>query len=257
MFRYLVTAFITCLIASPNLASAAEMQNPPDVVRLFGTYAPEAGAWSEYIILDKKKEKRTVIRLAILGAKGDSYWYEVVNKDGKNSNIVKMLVTGDPIEPENIKRLITKSGMNPAQEMDPGFVLMGRKAAGSMFERQSGIPTNSTLELQNVKTGEDVVILEAGTFDVELHRIIDKDGTVQAEYKFSRQVHPFGIVASEAGNINVLLAGHGTGATSLITEEPIMMSQPPGMAPPQGPESGAGSSIRQIPGMGTGYESRQ
>ncbi len=257
MFRYLVTAFLACLIASPQIVSAAETQNPPDVVRLFGTYAPEAGAWSEYIILDKEKAKQTVIRLAILGAAGDSYWYEVVNMDGKNSNIVKMLVTGDPNDPGNIQRLIIKSGMNPAQEMGPDFVLMSRRAAGNMFERQSGILTNSTLELQNIKTGEEVVTLEAGTFDVELHRIIDKDGRVHAEYKLSRQVRPFGIVASEAGNINVLLAGHGTGATSFITEEPIMMSQPPGMVPPQGPKSGDGSTIRQIPGMGTGYESRQ
>lgn len=255
MFRYMVTAFLACLIAGPSSVTAAETEKPPGFVRLFGTFAPEPGAWSEYFILDKAKATRTVIRLSILGAARDSYWYEVVNGDGKDSNIVKMLVTGDPNDPGNIQRLIIKSGMNPAQEMDPDFVLMSRRLAGNMFERQSGIPTSPTLDLQNVKTGEEVVTVPAGAFDVELHRIVDKDGRVYAEYKLSRKVRPFGIVASEAGNITVLLAGHGIGATSFITEEPVMMSQPSGKTPPQGMGSGPGSTIKQIPGMGTGYES--
>ncbi len=96
--------------------------------------------------------------------------------------------------------------------------------------------------------------MPAGAFDVEVHRIVDKEGTVHAEYKFSRQVLPFGIVASEAGNITVLLAGHGTGASSAITEEPVMMSQPPGTARPQEQGTVPGSTVRRIPGMGTGYE---
>ena len=254
MFRLMVTTFLAFLIASPNYVPAVETEKPPAVPRLYGTYAPEAGAWSEYFILDNAKAKRTVLRLSILSDSGGSYWYEVVNRDGKNSNIVKMLVTGDPYDPENIQRIIIKSGINSAREMPKDFVLKSRRATGNMFERQSGIPTNTTLDLQNVKTGEEVLTVPAGAFDVEVHQIVDKGGTVHAVYKFSRQVRPFGIVASEAGNITVLLAGHGTGATSAITDELGMESQPPDMAPPQDQGSGPGSTIKQIPGMGTGYE---
>jgi hypothetical protein len=258
-----------CLIVSPFLVSASEAEQPYQVPRLFGTFAPKPGVWSEYAIFDKATGRRSVMRMSIVGVEGDSYWYEVTNREGGGRNIVKMLVKGDPNDPENIQRLIMKSGENPAQEMPRDFVIMGRRMAGHMFEQRSGIPTSPTANLQNVRTGKGVVTVPAGTFDVELHQIVDSAGKVYGEYKFSREVGPFGVVASEAENTTMVLAGHGTGAKSLITEEPTMMTQPPGMpegmpmglppgmAPPQGMGPGPGSDIRQIPGMGTGYEPRK
>jgi hypothetical protein len=257
MSGYLIRTFLACLLLCASFAAAAETAKPTSAVRLFGSFAPEPGAWSEYAIVDKTTGKRRAMRLSIVGNTGDSYWLEVVNREGGGSDIVKMLVKGDPNDPENIQRLILKAGVNPAQEMDPDFGPMSRRMAGNMFEQRSGIPSAPAVDLQNVKTGEEVVTVAAGTFDVELHRIVDNGGRVYAEYKFSREVYPFGIVASEAGNTSMVLVGHGTGATSLITEEPIMMRQPPGMVPPQGMMPGSGSTIRQIPGMGTGYEPRQ
>lgn len=267
MGRYLIMVTIACLILSPFFVSASEAEKPLQVPRLFGTFAPKPGVWSEYAIFDKATGKRTVMRMSIVDVDGDSYWYEVVNREGDDSNIVKMLVMGDPSDPENIQRLIMKSGINPAQEMPRDFVLMGRRMAGHMFEQRSGIPTSPKANLQNVRTGEGVVTVPAGTFDVELHRIVDSAGIVYAQYKFSREVSPFGVVASEAENTTMVLVGHGTGAKSLITEEPTVMTQPPGMpegmlmgmppgmAPSPGMGSGSRNEIRQIPGMGRGYES--
>lgn len=255
MGRYLLTVFVACLIFSPSSASAAEPEKPGDAVRFFGTFAPEPGAWSEYAIFDKATGDRTVMRLAIVGAEGDSYWYEVAYREGEGSSIVKMLVTGDPIDPENIQRLIMKSGIQAAREVDRDSVLMDRRKAGHLFEERSGIATGPQADLQNVKTGEEVVTVPAGTFDVELHQIVDTAGKVYGAYKFSREVHPFGVVASDAGNTILLLVGRGTGAMSLITEEPAMMTRPPGMLP--GMEPGPAIDIKRIPGMGTGYEPRQ
>ena len=269
MGRYLITVIFACLLGSPFTVIAAGVEKPLEVPRLFGIFAPKPGAWSEYAIFDKATGKRTVMHMSIVGVEGDSYWYEVVNREGEGSNIVKMLVKGDPNDPENIQRLIMKSGTNPAQEMPRDFVLMGRRMASHMFEQRSGIPTSPKVNLQNVKTGEGVVTVPAGTFDVSLHQIVDTAGKVYAEYKFSQVVRPFGVVASDAENTTMVLVGHGTGAKTLITEEPTMMTQPPGMpegmprgmppgmAPPQGTGPGPGSDIRQIPGMGTGYEPKQ
>jgi hypothetical protein len=256
MGRYLTRAFLACLVLIPVFAAAAEPGKMPADVRLFGTFAPEPGAWSEYAILDKATGKRSVMRLAIVGTAGDSYWYEVDNRVGAESNIIKMLLKGDPIDPENIQRLVMKSGLNPALELDP-VQLKNRRLAGSMFEEQSGIPTGTAVHLQNVKTGEGVATVAAGTFNVELHQIVDPAGTVHAEYKFSPAVHPFGIVSAETKNRTVLLVGRGSGATSFILEEPALMSPLPGAASPPGTGAGPGSSIRQIPGMGTGYEPKQ
>ena len=269
MGRNLITVILVCLFLNPLAVIAAEAEKQFDVPRLFGTFAPKPGVWSEYGIYDKSTGRRTVMRMSIVGVEKDSYWYEVFNSESGGSNIVKMLVKGDPNEPENIQRLIMKSGVNPAQEMPREFVLMGRRMASHMFEQRSGIPASPKVEMRNVKTGEGVVTVPAGTFEVSLHQIVDTTGKVYAEYKFSQEVRPFGVVSSDAENTTMVLLGHGTGAESLITEEPTMMTKPPGMpegmprgmppgmGPPQGMGPEPGSKIRQIPGMGTGYEPRQ
>jgi hypothetical protein len=269
MGKYLITVILACFFLNPLAVVASEKEKQFDVPRLFGTFAPKPGVWSEYGIFDKATGRRTVMRMSIVGVEGDSYWYEVVNSEGGGSNIIKMLIKGDPHDPENIQRLVMKSGANPAQEMPRDFVLMGRRMASHMFEQRSGIPTSPNVKLRNLKTGEGVVTVPAGTFEVSLHQIVDTTGKVYAEYKFSQEVRPFGVVSSDAENTTMVLAGHGTGAKSLITEEPVMMirppgmpegmpmGMPPGMSPPQGAGPEPGGDIRQIPGMGTGYEPRQ
>ena len=266
MGRYLLTFILVCLFFSPSFMVAAA-EKELEVPRLFGTFSPQPGVWSEYAIFDKATGKRTVMRMSIVGVEEDSYWYEVVNREGQGSNIVKMLVKGDPNDPENIQRLIMQIGTNPAQEMPRDFVLMGRRMAGHMFEQRSGISASPKVNLKNISVGEGVVTVPAGTFDVGLHHIVDDGGKVYAEYKFSQDVRPFGVVTSDTENTTMVLVGHGTGAKSLITEEPTMMTQPPGMpegmprgmppgmAPPAG--AGTGNNIRSIPGMGRGYEPRQ
>jgi hypothetical protein len=157
-----------------------------------------------------------------------------------------------------------KSGANPAQEMPRDLVIMGRRMASHMFEQRSGIPSSPTVNLKNIKTGIGTATVPAGTFNVSLHQIVDTAGKVYAEYKFSENVHPFGVVTSDADNSTMVLVGHGTGAKSLIMEEPTMMIQPPGMPEgmPRGmppgmvpsPGQDSGSPIQKIPGMGRGYE---
>ncbi len=269
MGRYILATLLACLFLYPNTVPAHEEAQEFEVPRLFGTFAPQPGAWSEYDIFDKSIDRRARMRMAIVGVEDGSYWYEVVNEEGATRNIVKMLVKGDPNDPEHIQRLIMKSGDGPAREMPRDFVLMGRRMAVYMFELRSGIPAASLASLQNVKTGEEEVTVPAGTFAVTLHRIVDAAGQIYAEYKFSPEVSPFGVVYSEAGKTTMVLLGHGTGAESLISEEPVMMSQPPGMpegmlrgmvpgmSPPEGMGPDQGGSIRQIPGMGTGYEPKQ
>jgi hypothetical protein len=263
MGRYLTTLILAGLLFLPAFLTAAETEKLRDVPRLFGTFSPKSGAWSEYAIFDKSTGKRTVMRMSIVGTEGDAFWYEVLNREGDGSNIIKMLVKGDPNDPENIQRLIMKSGDTPAQEMPRDFVLMGRRMATHMFEQRSGIPAKPTVNLQNIKTGEGSATVPAGTFDVSLHEIRDETGKVYAEFKFTEVVHPFGVVSSNAENSTMVLVGLGTGAKTLIIEEPTMMTQPPGMPAgmPRGmppgmtpvPEGERGL-IKQNPGMGRGYE---
>lgn len=252
MGRYLFPFFLICIFVFPTAGMAAETEIPAEVPRLFGAFLPKEGAWSQYTVTEKQTGRKTLMRMSIVGKEDGSYWYEVINDEEGARNIVKMLVKGDPNDPENIQRLIMKSGRGPAQEMERDFVLMGRRMASHMFEQRSGIPSSPATALTNNKTGTGKVKVPAGTFSVTNHQIVDANGKVYAEYKFSKSIHPFGVVTSDTENSSMVLLDHGTGAKSLITGTPAMMTQPPGMEPPAG--RGPDSGIRELKGMGTGYE---
>jgi hypothetical protein len=247
MSRYLITLFLTFFYCISSMAQAAETEGKTTAQRLLGIFLPGPGVWSEYAIFDKATERRTVLRVSIVGIEQDAYWYEMEKREETGASIVKLQVKGDPIYPENIGRLIIKAGPGPAMELGGEIALMERLAAGRIFEQQGGIPNRATDSLKSISTGTGEATVVAGTFDVSLHEIVDQAGSVYARYKYSKQVRPFGIVSSETESTSMVLIGHGTGAESVITEEPVMMStQSSGMR-----ERGR---IMQIPGMGTGYE---
>ena len=250
MSRYLITLFLVFLCCMSAMAEAAETEEQAAGQRLLGSFSPKPGVWSEYAIFDKATGKRTVLKILITGIEQDAYWYEVENREETGTSIVKMLIKGDPIYPENIELLIVKSGPGPAREVVGDSALMERLEAGRMLEEQSGIPARAMITLKRVAIGTGKATVVGGTFDVSLHEIVDPAGKVYARYKFSQEVRPFGIVSSETETRTLVLVGHGSGASSGITEEPVLMTtQPTGR--------GQRGIIMQIPGMGTGYEPKE
>ncbi len=269
MGRYAIAIILAYLFINPSAVIASEAGKSPRTVRIMGTFAPKTGVWSEYALFDNSTGKRTVMRMSIVGVENDSYWYETIIKEGEGIKVVKMLITGDPVDPENIKRLIVKSDTEPAREMDKDSVQEVRMLAGRTFEQQIGLPAGADVNMKDIETGAGVATVPAGTFDVSLHKIVDTTGTVYAEYKYSEDVRPFGIVTSESENTTMVLIGNGDGAKSLIVEEPVMMQRQSvgpektleekkaGGRPQQSLGLEPGSIIRTIPGMGTGYEPKQ
>ena len=266
MGRYLTTVIFACIFLAASFLTAAEIEKQRDVSSLFGTFSPKPGVWSEYAIFDKSTGKHSVMGMSIVAIEADAYWYEVENMEEDGSDIVKMLINGDPNDPDNILRLIMKSGVNPAKDMHRDSVLKQRSLVSHVFERRDGIPLSPTVNLKNIKTGVGSATVPAGTFDVSLHKIVDSTGKVYARYKFSEDVHPCGIVHSEDENSTMILVGHGTGAKSRITEEATMIPGPPDR--PEGmtampywmrplPDQRPGNTIQQNPGMGRGYEPKQ
>jgi len=250
MGRYLIILFLAFFYFMPSMVvGATETEEHSAGQRLLGIFAPKPGVWSEYAIFDKATGKRTVMHLSIVGIELDSYWYEMENRGDAGITIIKMLIKGDPIYTENIKRLIIKSGAGPAREIHGDFSFMIRQEAGWLLEQQSGVPVRATVNLKSVKTSEGNATVPAGTFDVSLHEIVDPAGIVHTRYKYSQAIRPFGIVSSETDTKTMVLVGYGTEAESLITEEPVVITEPPGI-------EGRGR-IMQIPGMGTGYERKQ
>ncbi len=246
-----ILSVLTALLLSAAAAAAPPGPTPgvPPVPRLFGTFEPVVGAWSEYAVVDKASGRRSRMKMAIVGSEKNAFWYEVTLHEGGDRNVVKMLVKGNPNDPENIQRMIFKSGDEPATEMPREFVAMGRKMATHMFERRSGVSASDPGAIRVVEGEKRRITVPAGTFDAVRHEIKDAEGRTLATYEFNPDVLPFGVLRSDAGDTSMELLAHGRDARSSITEKPVPMGMPPGMpgALPRGIPPGMGA-----PGGGGG-----
>jgi len=224
----LITSLATLLTPLPLRAQPAGPMMP-EMPRLFGNFVPRTGVWSEYAVSEKGSGRKSKMRLAVVGKEGESFWYEVRMDEGTNLNIIKMLLKGDPSDPESIQRMIIKTGQNQAMEMPAEFVVMGRRMATQMFESRSGSASSPPSGIRVEEMGRHEVTVPAGTFKIERRRIVDADGQVRGTYDFNAEVLPIGVITSETKAADMELLAYGTDARTMITEEPIKMQPPPGM----------------------------
>jgi len=228
MFKRSVVVLLPVLISAalPLRAQGPPVKEPP---KFFGIFSTTVGSWAEYAVTETEGGKISTMRNAIVGKEGDLFWYEVAITEDGARNIIKMSLKGDPNNPENIQRLIMKSGDQPAQEMPREFVMMGRRMATAMFESRSGSSVADQPGLKSVEVGTREVKVSAGTFAVVQTQLVDGTGKVLATYDYSKDVHPLGVVRSETDKVKIELVAYGRDAVSLITEKPVMMKRPPGM----------------------------
>ncbi|TAL16677.1 hypothetical protein EPN96_08420 [bacterium] len=229
------------ILASFSVSALAADSGFDSIPKLFGTFTPQKGVWAEYEVMEKKTQKKITMKMSVVDVMEKDFWYEVKNVEDSSTNIIKMLVTGDPNDPANIKRLIMKSGDTPAQEMPVDFVKMGRKMAVHMFQTRSGVPEDKT-GLTVKELGEKEVTVPAGTFKGAEKQILSAEGKVLASYIFSAEILPFGVIFSDSDDSVMKLLAHGKDAVSAITEEPVMMERPPMMPEmPRGMPMGMGN----------------
>ncbi len=87
-------------------------------------FKPVVGNWAEYQ-MTPKDEKPMTMRISVVGKEDDAYWYESVMTGQKGEQMIsKMLVAGSPQDTESIKRMIVKSGDEPAMEMPVQMMAM-------------------------------------------------------------------------------------------------------------------------------------
>jgi hypothetical protein len=233
--------FSTLLMIASFPVSSFSADNPDgQLPRLFGSFTPTKGAWAEYEVVEKKTNKKITMKMSIVDVIGKEFWYEVNNAEEGGTNIIKMLVAGDPNDSTNIKRMIMKSGDSPAQEMPVDFVQMGRRMAVHMFQTRSGIPENQS-GLSVREAGEKEVTVPAGTYKGTEKQIVNAEGKVLSSYIFNAAILPFGIVLSDSEEAVMKLLRNGSNAVSSITEEPVKMDKPPMMPQmPRGMPMGLG-----------------
>jgi len=203
-------------------------------------FKPVVGHWSEYQ-MTPEGEKPMTMRIAIVGKDGDDYWYETVMTIEKGeTTIIKKLVSGDPDNAENLKKMIIKSGDEPAMEMPVQMMKMMEGMGGpdgempQMMMQGEDEPEVETPETKPVDLGVETITVPAGTFKAHHWQFITEDEAVDAWV--SEDVGPYGLVKTSAKDFEMILLGHGDGAKSLITETPQSMSMPGFKMPGMGKE---------------------
>jgi len=183
-----------------------------------GEFKPVVGGWSEYQMTSKQQGSMKM-KVAIVGKEGDAYWYETVMEGGKQGRtITKMLVSGDPGDTKNVKRVIIKTGNDPAMEMPVGMMGQSSKDQG-----QSG---------KVIDKGTETIKVPAGTFKTQHAQYQDASGVVDTwMYK---DVSPYGMIKSVSKDTEMVLIGYGTGAKTLITETPQKFEMPKRPQIPEG-----------------------
>ena len=184
--------------------------------KFYSDFKPVVGGWSEYQ-LSEKDGAGSKLKIAIVGKEGDAYWYEtIIETTGEGRSISKMLVSGNPEDQKNIRRIIVKMGNEPAMEM-PLQMMQASEDQG-----QKG---------KAIDKGTESIKVPAGTFTAR-HIQYQYEELVEDSW-IHKDVSPYGVVKSKSKDFEMVLLGYGTGAKTQITERPqkFELPQMPQMPP--------------------------
>jgi hypothetical protein len=177
--------------------------------KFYSDFKPVLGGWAEYQ-MTQQEEPPFKMKIAIVGKEGDAYWYEtVIDTKEQGRSISKMLVTGNPDDQKNIKRMIVKMGDEPAVEM-PLQMMQGSKDEGQ--------------EGKTIDKGMETVKVPAGTFAAR-HIQYQYEDLVEDTW-LHKDISPYGVVKSQSKDFELILLGYGTEAKTQITETPQKYEMP-------------------------------
>ena len=200
-----LTIFVLSFVTGAD-AQFGKMATP----RFHSDFMPTVGGWSEYQITTKG-ESPSKMKIAIVEKEGDAYWYETVFEGKQDGRIIsKMLVSGNPEDQKNVKRMIFKTGNEPAMEMPVQMRRQGRQSAESKGKM--------------IDKGEETIKVPAGTFKTQ--HLQYQDGEKIVDSWVYKDIFPYGMVKSQSEDFEMVLIGHGMGAKTQITETPRRFEMP-------------------------------
>ncbi|MBD3347986.1 MAG: hypothetical protein GF400_02170 [Candidatus Eisenbacteria bacterium] len=225
-----MSAIAVMFFATAASAFGPGMQSPAQGQDFWkgGEFTPVVGYWAEYQMTFEDKEPMTM-RVAIVGQEEDAYWYETVMKNEEGEPIVtKMLVSGDPGDTGNVKRMIIKSGEEQAIEMPVEMMKMqGMEKAEAKEEMESGTAPESFGQ----DLGVEEVTVPAGTFKAHHWRGESEESSYDVWVQ--QEIGPYGLIKTTSEDYEMVLVAHGDDAETMITETPKSFPMPgfkmPGM----------------------------
>lgn len=187
------------MIGFPSNAQWGKTAGP----RFYSEFKPVVGGWSEYQIT-AKGESPSKMKIAIVSKEGDAYWYETVMETKQEGKVItKMLVSGNPEDQKNLKRMIVKMGNDPAMEMPVQMV------QPSKLQEKPG---------KIIDKGVETIKVPAGSFKAQHLQYEDQEGLV--DYWIYKDISPYGLIKSQSKDMEMVLIGYGSGAKTQITETP-------------------------------------
>lgn len=202
-----VVLYSLALLSVSGLALGMSGRTPQP--QFYGEFKPAEGAWAEYQMVPHGQPPMEV-KVAIVGKEANAYWYEMALEGGKRGSVVtKMLLTGDPADQKNLKRLIVKEGNSPAMEIPAQTMSSagGGRAGGKAIDK-----------------GTETIKVPAGSFEARHVQYQDEAGTVDAW--MHKDVGPYGLVKSQSKDMEMVLLGYGSGARTQIAETPQRLEIP-------------------------------
>lgn len=183
---------------------------------------PEVGSYVKYKLADTKTKSESILKLSVVGkekVKGEEFfWYEIEQSDPKTGSVsvIKMLISGNPQKPSTIKRMVYKSGKEPANELPQAFVSLMNQVPKD---------TAKAVKPKTKKLGTEKVKTKMGIFDCVHTQNISQHNQLTDTWT-NAKVPLFGIVKSTAGSTKLELLEHGTKAVSAIKEKPKLLQMP-------------------------------
>lgn len=207
--------------AEPLRAQVPGILGMPELYGEFKTQ--EVGTYVKYKLFDSKNKTESILKFSIVGKEksekeGEFYWYEIEQSAPKADGVTifKMLISGNPQDPGTVKRMIYKSGKEPANELPQAFVsLMNQSPKQTTKEKK---PERKELKTEKITT-------KAGTFDCKHTQDISEQNQVTDAWT-NAKVPLFGMVKSISGSRTLELLEHGTGAVTAIKETPKLLEMP-------------------------------
>jgi hypothetical protein len=212
------------LVLSQTKLLVAQVPGILGMPKLYAEFKmPAVGTYVKYKLTDEKSKNETTLKLSIVGKEKSEggkefFWYEIEQTDPKagSVNIFKMLISGNPQEKGAIKRMIYKSGKEPANELPQAFLNL---------MNQSPVDTVKTVKPKSKKLGIEKITTKMGTLSCAHIQDVSEYSQVTDTWS-NTQVPLFGIVKSTAGGKTLELLEYGTGAVTAIKEKPTLLEMP-------------------------------
>ncbi|NOZ87304.1 MAG: DUF3108 domain-containing protein [Deltaproteobacteria bacterium] len=226
-----INVFLTALVLSMTLSLASNGQPGPPQGRMgpggmggspMRMIPPipgvavdlQQGAWAQYSI--HQGHMQGSIKFAVVGTqaceKSRCKWLEMTMNMPVGVIVMKMLISGDPRTPGNVKKMLIKTPDGRVQEIPMTAMGMGmNRQGGGGPGRTMGRPGKTAEKPPNFKEmGKENVKIGSKTY--KARHFVARKGTKEMHAWISKDVKLFHLVKLSAPMMSLQLTSFGTGA---------------------------------------------